>query len=70
MLVKDIGQLVSVAEGQAFLTGKDMTNIKIKQGKHAVAVDDEGKIAMVGLQEEVSTILEVVHKSTRIVIRC
>jgi len=53
LLVKGIGQLVSVAEGQAFLTGKDMTNIKIKQGKHAIAVDDEGKIAMVGLQEEV-----------------
>ena len=54
LLVKGIGQLVSVCEGQNFLAGKEMANIKIKDGCLAVAVDNNGKIAMVGTQKEVN----------------
>jgi len=54
LLVKGIGQLVSVCEGQNFLAGKEMANIKIKDGCLAVAVDNNGKIAMVGTQKEVT----------------
>merc|ERR1712198_509485 len=54
LLVKGIGQLVSVSEGQNFLAGKEMANIKIKDGCLAVAVDNNGKIAMVGTQKEVT----------------
>ena len=54
LLVKNIGQLVSVCDGKQFLAGKDMANIKISDGCLAIAVDDDGKIAMVGSQQEVT----------------
>eukprot|EP00092_Neocalanus_flemingeri_P018092 GFUD01019581.1.p1 GENE.GFUD01019581.1~~GFUD01019581.1.p1 ORF type:complete len:420 (-),score=125.05 GFUD01019581.1:259-1518(-) len=54
LLVKGIGQLVTVSEGTRFLAGKDMSNIKVRDGCLAVAVDNEGKIAMVGSQKEVT----------------
>ena len=53
LLVKGIGQLVTVAEGATFLAGADMANIRVREGCLAVAVDAEGNIAMVGDQEEV-----------------
>ena len=53
LLVKGIGQLVTVAEGATFLAGADMANIRVREGCLAVAVDGEGNIAMVGDQEEV-----------------
>jgi len=54
LLIKGIGQLVTVAEGTKFLAGKDMSTIKVREGCLAVAVDDEGKIAMIGSQKEVT----------------
>jgi len=54
ILIKGIGQLVTVAEGTKFLAGKDMSTIKVREGCLAVAVDDEGKIAMIGSQKEVT----------------
>lgn len=55
LLVKNIGQLVTVCDGgKQFLAGKDMANIKIQEGCLAIAVNDDGKIAMVGLQREVT----------------
>ena len=54
LLVKGIGQLVTVCEGKQFLSGSDMSNIKIKDGCLAVAVDNSGKIAMIGSQTEVT----------------
>jgi len=53
LLIKDIGQLVTVVEGTRFLAGKDMSSIKVREGCLAVAVSDDGKIAMVGPQKEV-----------------
>ena len=53
LLVKGIGQLVTVAEGATFLAGSDMATIRVREGCLAVAVDEEGNIAMVGDQEEV-----------------
>jgi len=54
LLIKGIGQLVTVAEGTKFLAGKDMSTIKVREGCLAVAVDDQGKIAMIGSQKEVT----------------
>jgi len=55
LLVKGIGQLVSVTEnGQQYLAGSDMANVKVRNGCLAIAVDDEGKIAMLGSQKEVT----------------
>lgn len=53
LLIKDIGQLVTVVEGTRFLAGKDMSTIKVRDGCLAVAVDDDGRIAMIGTQDEV-----------------
>ena len=53
LLVKGIGQLVTVTEGQRFLAGPDMANIKLREGSLAVAVDNEGRIAMIGSEAEV-----------------
>ena len=53
LLIKEIGQLVTVVEGTRFLAGKDMSSIKVREGCLAVAVSDDGKIAMVGHQKEV-----------------
>ena len=47
-----------MVEGTRFLAGKDMSSIKVREGCLAVAVDDEGKIAMVGSQAEVRMIEE------------
>ena len=54
LLVKGIGQLVTVCDGERFLAGSEMSNIKIKDGCQAVAVDNSGKIAMIGSQKEVT----------------
>ena len=54
LLVKEIGQLVTVCEGKRFLAGRDMANITVRKGPLALAVDDQGKIAMVGREEEVT----------------
>ena len=51
LLVKGIGQLVTVCEGRRFLAGKDMANITVRSGCLAVAVDLQGNIAMVGTEE-------------------
>ena len=48
LLVKEIGQLVTVCEGKRFLAGAEMANITVRTGCLALAVDDLGKIAMVG----------------------
>ena len=53
LLVKGIGQLVTVTEGQRFLAGADMANITLREGSLALAVDNEGKIAMIGREDEV-----------------
>ena len=53
LLIKGIGQLVTVTEGSKFLAGNDMSSIKVREGCLAVAVDDAGKIAMVGSEKEV-----------------
>lgn len=56
LLVKGIGQLVTVAEGASYLAGKDMANIKVREagaGPLAVAVGQDGLIAMVGDQKQV-----------------
>ena len=39
LLVKGIGQLVTVCEGRRFLAGKDMADITVRSGCLAVAVD-------------------------------
>lgn len=54
LLIKGIGQLVTVTEGSKFLAGNDMSSIKVREGCLAVAVDDAGKIAMVGSEKEVT----------------
>jgi len=54
LLVKGIGQLVIVSEGCKFLAGKEMANIKVLEGHLALAVDNNGKISMVGPQKEVT----------------
>ena len=54
LLVKGIGQLVTVSEGQLYLAGDDMANVKVRDGCLAVAVDNDGRIAMVGSQKEVT----------------
>jgi len=54
LLVKDIGELVTVCQGRRFLAGKDMANITVSNGCLAVAVDQQGNIAMVGPQQEVT----------------
>ena len=53
LLVKGIGQLVTVTEGQRFLAGQDMANIQVREGCLALAVDTGGRIAMIGSQAEV-----------------
>ena len=53
LLVKDIGTLVTVCQGRTFLAGPDMANISVRTGCLALAVDDQGHIAMLGSQEEV-----------------
>merc|ERR1711962_1637732 len=58
LLVKNIGQLVTVVEGEEVcLAGKDMGQIKVREGGAkeplAVAVDANGLIAMVGTQKQV-----------------
>lgn len=60
LLVKGIGQLVVVSEGKKYLAGKEMSNIKVMNGESsgnlAVAVDSNGKIAMVGTEKEVGNV--------------
>ena len=53
LLVKGIGQLVTVTEGKRFLAGPDMANITLREGCLALAVDNEGRIAMIGSEAEV-----------------
>ena len=53
LLVKGIGQLVTVTEGKRFLAGADMANITLREGCLALAVDNEGRIAMIGSEAEV-----------------
>jgi len=53
LLVKGIGQLVTVTEGKRFLAGPDMSNITVREGRLSLAVDNEGKIAMIGSETEV-----------------
>lgn len=62
LLVTNIGQLVTVTEGKPFLAGAAMGDIKTMDGggkdKFAVAVGDDGLIAMVGTQEQVTQIYQ------------
>ena len=44
---------MTVVEGAKFLAGKDMSSIKVREGCLAVAVSEDGKIAMIGPQKEV-----------------
>jgi len=58
LLVKNIGQLVTVVEGkEVCLAGKGMSQIKVREGNAdqplAVAVDDDGLLAMVDCQKQV-----------------
>jgi len=58
LLVKNIGQLVTVVEGgEVCLAGKGMGQIKVREGNAeqplALAVDDDGLIAMVDTQKQV-----------------
>jgi len=58
LLVKNIGQLVTVVEGgEVCLAGKGMGQIKVREGNAeqplALAVDDDGLIAMVDGQKQV-----------------
>ena len=53
LLVKGIGQLVTVTEGRRFLAGAEMANITIREGRLALAVDNRGRIAMIGSEDEV-----------------
>ena len=53
LLVKGIGQLVTVTEGKRFLAGPDMANITLREGCLALAVNNEGRIAMIGSEAEV-----------------
>ena len=39
---------------RALLAGSDMANVKVRNGCLAIAVDDEGKIAMLGSQKKVT----------------
>ena len=57
LLVKGIGQLVTVCEGRRFLAGKEMADITVRSGCLAVAVDLQGNIAMVGSEGEVTVLL-------------
>jgi len=58
LLVKNIGQLVTVVEGgEVCLAGKAMSQIKVREGNAeqplALAVDDDGLIAMLDTQKQV-----------------
>ena len=63
LLVKGIGQLVTVCEGRRFLAGKDMANITVRSGCLAVAVDLQGNIAMVGTEGEVHILFSQLYNS-------
>jgi len=54
LLLRNIGQLVTVCESKSFLAGKEMNNIQVLEGKFAVAIGNDGRIAAFGTEEKVT----------------